>query len=207
MSISKSSLNGLTDKSDLELIRMVKEDANSIAFSTICLRYEDIFYKVCHKYDKRITAAGLNCQDIFEEMPTIIFHCVTTFDPSKNAKLGTWIGNFARYLCLNSINSRKHISPSCDEDVHDMIERHQSYTPLKENTINDKAYIANILRQIKDPRISEIIKLRYLSEKKIVWSEVANIVGVSVQTAINLSAKGLKLLKKKITSKDFSDTI
>ena len=199
----------LNNKTDLELISLVKENGDSEAFVQICRRYEDIFYKVCHKYDSRMSAAGINCKDIYDEKDIIIFHCVKTFNPTKKAKLGTWIGNFARYLCLNSINSRKYLFPSCDEEVRKMIENSQSSTYIKntESSLENRDYIYNLLDQIKDKRVADVIKLRYLSDKKVIWNDVATKMGISVQTCINLNLKGLKLLKKKIKSTNFSDTI
>jgi len=199
----------LNNKTDLELISLVKENGDSEAFVQICRRYEDIFYKICHKFENRITAAGLDCKDIFNEKDIIILHCIKTFNPSKKAKLGTWIGNFARYLCLNTINSRKHMFPSCDAEISKIIENSQIYNRSEnvQETKENKVFIYNLLSQIKDKRVSDIIKLRYLSGKKVIWNDVAKKMGISVQTCINLNSKGLRLLKRKIESKDLSDII
>jgi len=201
-----NSLSGITDK---ELVKRVKKDADSEAFLEICRRYENVFYRVCHKYDKRIQASGLNCEDIFEEKNTIIFHCIKTFDLRRKTKLSTWIGNYARYLCLNSINSRQHIFPSNDEEINKAIENSQPDTKISDldSLKNNRNYFLNILDQIGDKRISEIIKLRYFNDKKLIWQKIAKKVNLSVQTCINLNAKGLKILKRKITSEEMMDTI
>src|SRR4051812_24058827 len=118
----KNSLNTYTDK---ELIRLIK-NGDSDAFEEVCRKYENIFYKVCQKYVGALSNCGVNIQDIFDEKNYIIFHCVKTFKPSKKAKLSTWIGNYARYLCLNSIASRKFILPTTDDDVTKHIEEMQT---------------------------------------------------------------------------------
>ena len=110
-----------TEASDLELVKEVK-GGDSEAFKEICRRYENIFYKICQKYITILANSGVNPQDIFDEKNYIIYHCVSTFKPSKKTKLSTWIGNYARYLCLNSINARRFILPSNDEDIKKYIE-------------------------------------------------------------------------------------
>lgn len=200
----------LLSKSDLELIELVKDGANSEAFLEVCRRYENIFYKVCQKYAAALSHSGINPQDIFEEKAFIIFHCISTFAPNKNTKLGTWIGNYARYLCLNSINSRRFILPTTDDDLKKHIEETQISHDYFENSTHsqeDFKYVLNILEQVKDRRISDVFRHRYLSPKRMIWAEIAQKVGVSTQTVINLHNKGLSLLKKKLKSKHISDVI
>lgn len=200
----------LTQKSDIELIDLVKVHANNEAFLEICRRYENIFYKVCQKYAGALCARGLNPQDIFEEKDFIIFHCVSTFQPDKNVKLGTWIGNYARYLCLNSINAQRFAFSVVDDEIKKLIEESQTshhYFESVSNLHDDFAYIINLLEQMKDQRIVQIFKLRYLSQKRMIWSDIAIRLGVSTQTVINLHNKGLALLRKKIRSTNISDKI
>ena len=200
----------LVDKTDVELVKLVKDTADNEAFLEVCRRYENIFYKVCQKYATALSHSGINPQDIFEEKDFIIFHCISTFQTNKKAKLGTWIGNYARYLCLNSINSKRFILPTTDEDIKKRIEESQvthNYLESLNTTKEDFKYILNLLEQVKDPRIIQIFKLRYLRPNRMIWAEIAVDVGVSTQTVINLHAKGLALLRTKLKSKNISDII
>lgn len=197
-------------KSDSELITLIRNDADSDAFLEVCRRYENIFYKVCQKYAGALIHSGLSPYDMFEEKNYIILHCVSTFEPKKKTKLGTWIGNYARYLCLNSINARRFILPTTDEDFKKYIEESHSSQDYFENTNNfqeDFKYVLNILGQIKDPRILKIFKFRYLNPKRMIWVDIAQKIGVSTQTVINLHNKGLQILKRKMKSKNISDVI
>lgn len=202
-------LINITEKTDQVLVNSVKSKADNEAFNEICRRYENIFYKICQKYVNVLINSGVNPQDIFDEKHYIIFHCVTTYDPSKNTKLSTWIGNYARYLCLNAINARRFILPTTDEDIKKRIEEAQvtqQYLQGSTTHREDFNYILNILSQLKDERITQIFKLRY-SGNKLIWSKVAKKVGISTQTAINLHNKGLFLLRRKIKSRNISDVI
>jgi RNA polymerase sigma factor (sigma-70 family) len=191
------------------LISLVRDKNNGEAFQEVCRRYENIFYKVCQKYVNALSHCGVNVQDIFDEKVYIIYHCINTFNPKKNTKLSTWIGNYARYLCLNSINSRKFILPTLDDDVKQHIEEmqiSQSYMSASFSS-EDYNYILNIIGQLKDRRVSEIFKYRYFAPKKMIWSKIAKRLKISTQTAINLHNKGIHILRKKVKSKNISDIV
>lgn len=203
--MSKNLLNTSTDK---YLISLVKKDGNNEAFKEICRRYENIFYKVCQKYFKSLTFSGISPQDIFNEKNYIIFHCITSFNPQKKAKLSTWIGNYARYLCLNSINSRKFILPTTDEEVMKRIEETQiSQDYFNKFNPEEYKYILNIISQLRDKRVEEVFKYRYFNDKKMIWAKIAKKMKVSTQTVINLHTKGISILRKKVKSPTISDVI
>lgn len=201
----KNSLNTLTDN---QLIKLVNDNGDEDAFTEICSRYENVFYKVCQKYLSALSASGVNVQDIFDEKMFIILHCIKTFDVTKNTKLSTWIGNYARYLCLNSINARRFIIPNSDSEVIHKKENDVSIQNYlnKPNPDNHK-YVSNIISQLKDKRVGEVFLHRYLSDKKMIWSNVAKKMNISTQTAINLHNKGILILRKKLKSKSISDII
>lgn len=197
-------------KDDSELVTLVKEKADSEAFKEVCRRYENIFYKICQKYVNPITISGVNPQDIFDEKTYILFHCIKSYNPTKKTKLGTWIGNYARYLCLNSINARKFIVPTTDNDIKKHIEDSQAssqYLNAKAYSQEDYLYVVNLLSQLKDERIIEIFKLRYFTRRRTIWTKIAKKLGISTQTAINLHNKGLIMLRRKMSSSTISDII
>jgi len=80
------------------------------------------------------------------------------------------------------------------------------------STLEEKVdFVKNIIAQVKDKRISKIFKIRYFngSRKKTPWAQVAEQMGVSTQTAINLHNKAIKLIKRKMHTKEIArmDTI
>lgn len=193
----------LSERSDSYLIRQVKQKASSEAFVEICDRYEDLFYKVCQKYAASLSSCGIYVQDIFNEKNIIILHCVRTFKPSKKTKLSSWIGNYARYLCLNSMNSKKLLIPSPDDEVRQRIEEQQicqKYFESGPSLKESRDYIFSILNQLKDKRIKTIFEYRYFHAKKMVWGNIAKKMHTSPQTVMSLHRKGISLIKNKITS-------
>ena len=196
----------LSNKTDLQLVRMVKKDGNNDAFLEIVSRLGDIYYNVVHKYDRRLKSVGIDPNDLYLEMHNVVFMCVRTFNPKKGAKLGTWIGNHARYCSLNAINARKFIFPTDSEEIHAHIEKAQSanIAPSFQESKESKIHIHTLLAQIEDKRIAEVIKLRYLGDKKMVWGKVAKKMGMSIQSCLNLGSKGLKIMKYKIKNENFA---
>ncbi len=199
-----------TQLSDNELISNVKNDACDDSFLELCRRYENVFYKICQKYAPTLVACGINPTDIYEEKTFIIYSCIKSFDSSKNTKFSTWIGNYARYLCLNSINAKRLIIPSSSDEVHNHIESKQIQDEYEKSASADnlKLFIREIVGDIKDARIASIIKMRYLDDdKKAHWKEIAKKMNISSQTAIYLHHRGMKTIKRKLSRAIAEDVI
>jgi RNA polymerase sigma factor (sigma-70 family) len=199
----------ITEKTDIQLVRSVKRNADNDSFNEICRRYENLFYKICQKYSTVLSTIGVNMQDIFDEKNFIIYHCILSFKAKKNTKLSTWIGNYARYLCLNSINAKKFILPIDNQEIQKSLEENQiknEYIHSSHN-IENYGYIFNILGQLKDERITNIFKHRYCGDKKMIWSQVAQKMNLSTQTVVNLHDRGLDLIRKKFHSNNISDIV
>jgi RNA polymerase sigma factor (sigma-70 family) len=190
----------LESKSDSYLINKVKNEASSEAFMEICRRYEDVFYKICQKYSSSLSSCGIYLQDIFNEKNAIILHCIKTYNPNKKTKLSSWIGNYARYLCLNSMNSKRFIVSCSDEDIKNKLEENQIFNNYSENKLNlseSKAYVFDILNQMKDKRVKDIFEYRYFNGKKMIWNKIAKKINASPQTVMSLHKRGLILIKNK----------
>lgn len=191
----------IEQRCDNYLIAQVKRNASSEAFSEICRRYQDLFYKVCQKYASSLSSCGIFVSDIFNEKDIIILHCVKTFDPSKKTKLSSWIGNYARYLCLNSMNSRRLLVPCADAELQKQIEDKQAQDEYFQN--NQSPDLAKAKTQIfemldgEDPRIKRIFELRY-SDTKLIWQNIAQIMDTSPQTVMSLHKKGLAIIRDKL---------
>jgi RNA polymerase sigma factor (sigma-70 family) len=199
----------MRDLSDKKLICNVRYRNCSQSFTEICRRYENAFYKICQKYTHALINAGICPDDIYNEKNVIILHCIKTYKASKGSKLSTWICNYARYLCLNAINSRKSLISVDSDAMRDLIDGSAGSLPHENaiSTTEDFDYLSNILSQIKDKRIHQIMTMRHLSDKKQEWKQIAKKLNISSQTVINLHARGIKMLKKKYLSKTVSDVI
>lgn len=200
----------LKEKPDKKLLSLVKRQNDSDAFIELSNRYENIFYKICHKFDGPLIKNGIDPNEIYKEKDYILYFCIKNFKPSKKTKFGSFLGNYARYLCLNSIAAKKFIIPSPDsnevKNYYD-IASSQSYFNNSDIT-QDADFISNLLGQFKDKRVVDIFNYRYFSgNKKMKWNLIAKKLHISSQTAINLHLKAITLIRNKMESSVISDKI
>ena len=77
----------------------------------------------------------------------------------------------------------------------------QNYSSENFNVIEFREYVLNILSQLKD-EIKSIFELRYFSgEAKPTWNKISRKMNISIQTAINLHSRGVKILRQKLIVK------
>ena len=204
-------MKDLKSLSDKELIDLVKDDNSSDALNELSSRYSAVCFDICKKYAPAVISSGYDIRDLTDQREFFVYKSCLSFKPDKNVKFSTWLGNFTKYQCLNAINRKKNIvfldiNDSATLTIENKLQE-QSDDTLHSNKDIDE-YVFNILNKLKDPRISEVFKLRYFSgEKKLTWQKVAKKLNVSTQTAINLHEKGRLILKNKLKSKDISDSV
>src|SRR4051812_14783534 len=153
MKITNKTVNKtLKEATDKKLVSLVKNHNDSPAFEEICARYQNIFYRICHKYTQILINVGINPQDIYDEKNFIFYNCIKTFNPSKKTKLSSYLGNYARYLCLNSINAKKFIVHNPDQEtIKNYLDISSTQQFFNNNSHPEEInYIDNLLEQVKD---------------------------------------------------------
>lgn len=132
----------------------------------------------------------------------IVLKCALSFDPSRKTKFSTWLGNYAKFTCLNFVNSKRYIFNADTEELHDFIGEIQC-APKAEDFSEEAGIALEILNSLKDERIKKIFNMRYFRDKKKdgTWKKISEKLGISIQTAINLHKKGLRLLRSRLSNK------
>ena len=173
------------------------------SFLELCRRYENVYYKICQKYRHALVNAGVQPEDVYAEKDLIVLKCAQSFDPSRNTKFSTWLGNYAKFTCLNYVNSKKYIFNSDSDELLDFIEESHTISPHTENLNEEFEILISTLDKLKDERIKIIFRMRYFydSKKEGTWKNISEKLGMSIQTAINLHKKGLHLLKNRLKRK------
>ena len=189
-------------KTDTQLTNKLKRDGCNESFVELSRRYENVFYKICQKYRFALKNVGIQPEDVYEEKDTVLLKCALTFDPSRKTKFSTWLGNYAKFTCLNFINSKKYIFNTETEDLQKHIEE-SIYAPTVEDYSEEAQIILKKLKQLKDKRIEKIFKMRYFysDKKRSTWKSISEEIQVSIQTAINLHKKGIKTLRNQTIKK------
>lgn len=194
---------------DIQLINKIKDSNDSEALKELELKHSGICHQMIKKYYHNLLNFGIDPEDVASEKLYIIYKSALNFDPNKNVKFSTWVGNQMRYHCLNCINGKNSDLNLDNENIKTIIENQQKKNTItKENIKNQSDYVLEILNKIKDKRILEIYKKRYFENSKPTsWSLIAQKMNLSTQTVINLHNKGKKLLKNKLTTLNNNDII
>jgi len=194
---------------DNALIQDVLNRNNSHALKELELRHSGICHKMIKKYYYNMVQSGIDPEDVIAEKTYIIYKSVMNFNPDKNVKFSTWLGNQMRYHCLNTINkNNRHITME-DTAIKHIIEKNQIKANNETIAFKEKAdMIFSILNRCKDKRIKKIYKLRYFNSKRLMsWADIGEKMKLSTQTVINIHNKGKDFLKNKLTSNTNSDII
>ena len=201
--MSQNSSVGLEKEDDPSLVKNVVDKACEASLLELITRHERLYYKVSQKYSSYNSRHGIPLDDISDDKFFIIYRAILAFDPSKNVKFSTWLGNFVRYHSLNHINKSSKFVKTEESSLEYLLnsksaEKHENLKLKEENE-----FVFNILKQLKDKRIHLVFRLRYFSgEKKMTWARIAKRLSVSTQTPINLHDKGKKVLVKKYNTKN-----
>jgi RNA polymerase sigma factor (sigma-70 family) len=194
---------------DIVLINKIKKSSDSDALKELELKHSGICHQMIKKYYQNMIDFGVDPKDVAAEKLLIIYKSALNFNPDKNVKFSTWLGNQMRYHCLNTINSKNQDINLESSNLISLIEKKQSESLNISEYIKDQSnFIFEILSKMKDKRMHRIFKLRYFDNKKqLAWSKIAKKLNLSTQTVINLHEKGKILLKNKLTSINNNDII
>jgi RNA polymerase sigma factor (sigma-70 family) len=186
---------------DTELIIRIKKSGCEDSLKTLIQRHSPLCFDICKKYAPALSSKGIDVNDVASEKEYLIYKSILSYNPLKKTKFSTWLGNQMRYYCLNTLNKSRLIATE-DSQLDYFINKDCDCSSTKMQEQID--YIDNLISQLKDKRIKSIIKARYFNNpnKKTPWNKVASEVGVSTQTAINLHAKGMNILRRKMNNKN-----
>lgn len=191
--------------SDGHLIERIKNTSCEKSLLELSKRHSGLFFKILKKYSKSFFANQIDLSEAASEKNLIIWNSVKSFSGEKNVKFSTWLANQTKYYCLNTLNKKsKDRLVATGDDLLDYLNEEE------EGTCSESLFefIENILSQLKDKRIKKIFLMRYSRyNKKPSWCSVANDLNISTQTAINLHNRGIKILRKKLSSEKFLDNV
>jgi len=89
--------------------------------------------------------------------------------------------------------------PSTDEEISKFIEDKQQQIQYDSSQQEvDYELVTKLLDKINNERFKKVLTLRYLTDSKKTWKQIATDMNISVQTAITIHNKALKFLKNRI---------
>lgn len=194
---------------DIDLINNIKNKNDSLALKELEARHSGICHQMIKRYYHNMVNSGIDPEDIASDKLMVIYRSVLNYNPEKNVKFSTWLGNQMRYHCLNCLNKKGPLLAMENDAIKNIVEQNQKKNNYSESLIKEKSdFIFSLLERTKDERILKIFKLRYFNDSKhMAWNKIGKTLGISTQTAINLHNKGKRFIKNKLTSLNNSDII
>jgi RNA polymerase sigma factor (sigma-70 family) len=191
--------------SDNYLVERIRVANCEKSLGELINRHSALCFKIIKRYAGTFYANNIDITEASSDKNLIIWNSAKSFSVGKNVKFSTWLANQVKYSCLNALNKKsKDRLISTEDEILDILKEKVT----EETGENLFEFTDNILKQLKDKRIKQIFSMRYSTLcKKPSWCIVAKKLKVSTQTAINLHNRGIEILRKKIESEKFLDSI
>ena len=111
--------------SDTDLIKNIKCKNCNDSMKELEDRHSGICYSMIKKYYNTMSSIGIDPNEIAKEKDYIIYKSALNFNPSKNIKFSTWVGNQMRFHCLNSMNKNNNLISMETDVIKNVIEKKQ----------------------------------------------------------------------------------
>ena len=202
--MAKRILKSLTD---IYLIEDIKFNKDQDSLVELHERYKNMCFKQVHKFQNYFKLNNINKNDMIGQSLFLIYDSAVTFDPEKNIKYITWLGNKVKFFCMNYTKKEfksNHFLEYSGEFFTHISARVTVDSRLSNEPVINFSEAFDFLIEHPDKRIKKVFEIRYsdLKDKPLTWRDVGKKLNLSSQTAINLHSKGLKYLRKKIKLTD-----
>jgi DNA-directed RNA polymerase specialized sigma subunit len=185
--------------SDSDLIENIK-NANNVdeSLQELINRHSGIYLEMVNAFLRNCNNDSLK-DDIVSEKALIIYNSALKYDSTKGTKFSTFLGNEAKWTCLNASNKNKKFLELNDQNF--------DFQTLKEEKETEKEDFKNqILNKFRkhldvypDKRVSKIFNMRYENVNKLTpWRKISKEMDLSIQGCINIHNSALKTIAKKI---------
>lgn len=188
--------------SDLDLINKIKNKKKiGECLQELIDRHSGIYLDIVNSYMKNCNNDSLK-DEIINEKEYAIYNSALKYDENRGTKFSTFLGNEAKWICLNAQNkSKKFIAMNDNTYELDKIkdETNKSKMIFEEQILNE---FNEELKKHPDKRIQKIFSMRYSGNKKLVpWRKISKEMNLSIQGCINIHNAALNSISKNIRSK------
>jgi RNA polymerase sigma factor (sigma-70 family) len=188
----------LSSVPDLELVRKVKEEADSLAVTELMSRHSGIYHTCTKPY---LNSPHFSYQESLDEKPYTVYSAALGYDPARGA-FGTFLGSVTRNRCLQIIKDKNKFAKneSWDEINFDILPAKMPSLHSELEARDGIAVIQQVVRTMT-PRKQRVFRKRFLDHGDNSalgkWKAIAESEGTSKQGCI-VSAR---TIQKKIREK------
>lgn len=176
---------------DLELIKKVQETGDNEAMSKLINLHSGV-------YEQCLKESLTNDYDVFknelhEDKNYHLYRLAMNYDPSRNMKYPTWVGQNVKWMCMNIVN-RSRPWESLEEGSFDC-SYEQEIENIEQMALDELKILAE---NYPDERIKPIVEGRYFSTKPKPWKKLSAELKTSQLVLTNLHDKFIMWAKPKM---------
>lgn len=188
--------------SDIQLIKNIKRNKNvNECLDELINRHSGIYLDIVNSFLRNCNNDTLR-DEIINDKELAIYNSALKYDEDKGTKFSTFLGNEAKWMCLNASNKNKKYVEITDHtfDFDNLkIEYDKTEQDFKDTVLGDfKIHLQNH----PDKRLQKIFAMRYSGNKKLTpWRKISKEMKLSIQGCINIHNSALNSISKNIRSK------
>lgn len=188
--------------SDIQLIKNIKRNKNvNECLDELINRHSGIYLDIVNSFLRNCNNDTLR-DEIINDKELAIYNSALKYDEDKGTKFSTFLGNEAKWMCLNASNKNKKYIEITDHtfDFDNLkIEYDKTEQDFKDAVLGDfKIHLQNH----PDKRLQKIFAMRYSGNKKLTpWRKISKEMKLSIQGCINIHNSALNSISKNIRSK------
>lgn len=177
---------------DLKLIEAVKQTGDSAAMTQLIQLHSGLYSEVLS--NSLSSDYEVFKQELREDKDYLMYKYTMDYDPSKNMKYPTYVGQRVKWMCMNIVNRTKPWE-SLEEGSFDC-SYEQEIEDVEQKALDEIKSLATVY---PDNRIVQIIDERYFNKTKPTgWKELAKKLNCGPQSLMNLHNKFLAWAKPKM---------
>ncbi len=188
--------------SDLDLIHNIKNKKKvNECLQELIDRHSGIYLDIVHSFLKNCKNDSLR-DEIINDKEYAIYNSVLKYDENRGTKFSTFLGNEAKWLCLNASNkNKKYVELNDNTYDFECIKDEYEQTSINFQDQILKEFNEHISKH-PDKRIQKIFSMRYSGNRKLTpWRKISKTMKLSIQGCINIHNAALNSISKNIRSK------
>ena len=191
--------------SDIDLVNKIKQNQNTNqCLEELIYRHSGIYLDIVNSYMKRCPYPSLR-DDIINDKAIAIYNSALRYDKDRGAKFSTFLGNEAKWKCLNATNKNKKNNKYVEMDESKLsldkikVNKCENNTKLEEEVLS---FFDKELETYPDTRVKKIFRMRYSGLNKLTpWRKISKKMNLSIQGCINIHNADLKKISKNVKTK------
>ena len=166
--------------SDIELIQRIKDESaeqslRSQAFAELADRHTGIYVKIASQYSG--FSDKINLEELKDDKQYNMYQWIIKYDADRNMKVGTYIGEMTKYLCLDLLN--KTASNVSLEDIKEL----SSAAPIEQSTTEQEIATLEQKTKISSPEFWAIFRARHSGDKPKTWRAIGKDMNITHEWA------------------------